>query len=203
MGSYEGKADEKPVHCVTVSDFYMGETEVTQALWKAVMGTNPSKWKGDNLPVETVSWNDAQKFIKKLNSLTGKNYKLPTEAEWEYAAGGGASGRTKWAGTNSESSLESYAWYNGNSNSQTHLVGTKSPNGLGLYDMSGNVWEWCSDWYKGYPGSNGITDYTGSYRVLRGGSWRNGPSFCRAAFRYINTPDYRYDYLGFRVVLAP
>ena len=138
----------------------------------------------------------------KLNRLTGKNYRLPTEAEWEYAAGGGSTNRTKWAGTNSESSLESYAWYGSNSNSQTHPVGTKSPNGLGLYDMSGNVWEWCNDWYKGYPGSSGITDYTGSFRVIRSGGWGDGPSYCRAANRR-NTPEGRYVNLGFRVVLAP
>jgi formylglycine-generating enzyme required for sulfatase activity len=206
MGSNDGYSDEKPVHSVTVSDFYMGETEVTQALWKSVMGTNPSNFKGDNLPVETVSWNDAKEFITKLNRLTGKNYRLPTEAEWEYAAGGGLTNRTKWAGTNTESSLGSYAWYGSNSNSQTHPVGTKSPNGLGLFDMSGNVWEWCSDW-KGDYSSGGQTNpqgpASGSGRVLRGGSWGISPSGCRVAYRNHNTPDYRNVSLGFRVALAP
>ena len=142
----------------------------------------------------------------KLNRLTGKNYRLPTEAEWEYAAGGGSTNRTKWAGTNSESSLESYAWYGSNSNSQTHPVGTKSPNGLGLYDMSGNVWEWCSDWKANYSSSSQTNPQgpsSGSYRVSRGGSFGRDPSYCRAANRLGDRPGLPRDGLGFRVVLAP
>ena len=174
MGSNDGDDDEKPTHRVTVSSFYMGAAEVTQALWKAVMGSNPSYFKGDNLPVEKVSWNDCQSFIRKLNQLTGKGYRLPTEAEWEYAAGGGEDYRTKWAGTDYESSLGDYAWYDANSGSTTHTVATKSPSRLGLYDMSGNVWEWCSDWYGDYSSNSQINPKgasTGYYRVLRGGCW--------------------------------
>ena len=142
----------------------------------------------------------------KLNRLTGKNYRLPTEAEWEYAAGGGSTNRTKWAGTNSESSLESYAWYGSNSNSQTHPVGTQSPNGLGLYDMSGNVWEWCNDWYGSY--SSGISTNlqeppTGLYRVNRGGSWNHTAEYCRIAYRGNFAPEGLDDYLGFRLALTP
>jgi formylglycine-generating enzyme required for sulfatase activity len=241
MGSYDGQDDEKPVHSVTVSDFYMGETEVTVAQFEAFVKAtnyqtdaekrtggygswiwNGSEWEekdgvtwrcdvGGNVrsrsdynhPVLHVSWNDAEAYCEWLSRTTGKSYKLPTEAEWEYAAGGGSTGRTKWAGTDSESSLGSYAWYYANSNSQTHPVGTKSPNGLGLYDMSGNVWEWCSDWYKGYPGSSGVSDYTGSSRVSRGGSWNFNSGYCRVANRYYFTPFSRYNYLGFRVVLVP
>ena len=215
MGNNNGNAHEKPVHSVTVSDFFIGETEVTQALWKAVMGvsntlSNPSEWKGDNLPVEQISWNDVQEFINKLNSLTGKNYRLPTEAEWEYAAGGASTGsansannRTKWTSTNSESSLGSYAWYSGNSNIQTHPVGTKNPNGLGLFDMSGNVWEWCSDWKGAYSydsQTNPQGPATGSYRVLRGGSWYCTAARCRIASRDGNAPDSSDNDTGFRLV---
>ncbi|MDO9633977.1 MAG: SUMF1/EgtB/PvdO family nonheme iron enzyme [Paludibacter sp.] len=213
MGSNDGESDEKPLHQVTVSDFMMGKTEVTQALWQAVMGTsaslsNPSNFKGNNLPVEQVSWNDCQEFIKKLNQLTGKQYRLPTEAEWEYAAGGGATNRTKWAGTNSESNLGEYAWYSSNSGSKTQPVGTKKPNALGLYDMSGNVWEWCSDWYgsdyyRSSPQTNPQGPSSGSYRVGRSGSWFNDANYCRSAFRGSYGPGGRKDDLGFRLVLVP
>ncbi len=206
MGSDDSEAwgDEKPVHSVTVSTFHMGETEVTQALWKAVMGSNPSYFKGDNLPVEQVSWNDCQEFIRKLNSLTGKNFRLPTEAEWEYAARGGSrSNRTKYAGSRS---IGSVAWYTDNSGSKTHPVKGKSPNELGLYDMSGNVWEWCGDWYgKSYysnsPSSDPKGPSTGSRRVLRGGGWNYRAGGCRVSNRHYGTPVSRYDYFGFRLVL--
>ena len=206
MGSDRGEKDEKPVHRVTVSDFYIGKTVVTQALWKAVKGNNPSTFKGDNLPVENISWDDAQEFIKKLNLLTGKKYRLPTEAEWEYAAGGGSTNRTKYAGTDLESSVVNYAWYGSNSGSQTHEVATKSANSLGLYDMSGNVWEWCNDWYGSYSSKdqgNSIGTSTGSYRVNRGGSWHGNLSNCRVAYRSVNGPDDRYGNLGFRLSLVP
>jgi len=203
MGSTDGNSDEKPTHRVTVSSFRMGATEVTQALWKAVMGSNPSYFKGDNLPVESVSWNDCQSFIRKLNQLTGKSYRLPTEAEWEYAAGGGEDYRTKWAGTDNESSLGDYAWYYANSGSTTHTVATKSPNRLGLYDMSGNVYEWCSDW-KGDYSSNSQTNPTGassgSIRVSRGCSWFYRAQYCRSASRHGGTPVNRYNDLGLRLV---
>ena len=165
--AYDG---EKPVHSVTLSSFYICKYEVTQALWKAVMGSNPSNWKGDDLPVETVSWDDCQTFIRKLNALTGKNFRLPTEAEWEFAARGGNNSRGyKYAGSNN---IETVAWYDGNSGNKTHVVGTKSPNELGLYDMSGNVWEWCQDRYGSYSGAsqtNPTGASSGSNRVLRGG----------------------------------
>ena len=204
MGSDDSEAysDEKPVHSVTVSSFYMGETEVTQALWKAVMGSNPSNWKGDNLPVESVSWNDCQEFIRKLNSLTGRSFRLPTEAEWEYVARGGSrSSGTKYAGS---SSIGSVAWYTDNSGSKTHSVKGKSPNELGLYDMSGNVWEWCGDWYGGYDSgsqTNPKGPSSGSYRVLRGGSWDNYARICRVSYRSYGVPDYRRGNLGFRLCL--
>jgi len=197
-------------HSVTLSTFYMSKYEVTQAEWKAVMGSNPSYFGGcDNCPVESVSWNDIQTFIQKLNAQTGQTYRLPTEAEWEYAAGGGngntGNGRTKWAGTNNESDLGTYAWFSSNSGSKTHPVGEKQPNSLGLYDMSGNVWEWCSDIYGTYPSgsqTNPTGAATGSRRVLRGGSWDYYASSCRVAYRYYITPSYRYYDDGFRLVCA-
>ena len=207
MGSDDSDAfdNEKPVHSVTVSTFYMGETEVTQALWKAVMGSNPSNWKGDNLPVERVSWNDCQEFIRKLNQQTGRNFRLPTEAEWEYAARGGSrSGGTKYAGS---SSIGSVAWYTDNSGGKTHAVKGKSPNELGLYDMSGNVWEWCSDMYDDYKSSsqtNPNPQSTGksySIRVLRGGSWDCGAGGCRVSYRYGLDPDGGDFNYGFRLCL--
>ena len=206
MGSDDGHADEKPTHRVTVSDFYIGKTEVTQALWKAVMGDNPSNFRGDNLPVESISWDDAQQFIEKLNRLTGKKYRLPTEAEWEYAAGGGSTNRTKWSGTDDESSVTNYAWYGSNSGDQTHEVASKLPNSLGLYDMSGNVWEWCNDWYGSFSSNDQVNPKgasSGSYRVIRGGSWDYFLSYCRVAYRNRSGPDFRYNFLGFRLSLVP
>lgn len=145
MGHDSKYYDDEELHTVSLSTFYMGETEVTQALWKAVMGNNPSYFKGDNLPVERVSWTDCQEFIRKLNQLTGKNFRLPTEAEWEYAARGGNKSRGyKYSGSNY---LDDVAWYEDHSGDKTHPVKSKKPNELGIYDMSGNVFEWCSDWY--------------------------------------------------------
>ena len=195
--------DEKPTHRVSLSSFYIGKYEVTQALWKAVMGSNPSNWKGDNLPVENVSWNDCQTFLRKLNAMTGKNFRLPTEAEWEFAARGGNRSRGyQYSGSNV---LSDVAWYDDNSGMKTHNVGTKAPNELGIYDMSGNVSEWCQDWYGDYHGylqTNPTGPSSGSYRVLRGGSWRYGAGGCRVAFRFIFTPDYRGIYLGLRLALS-
>lgn len=195
-------SDEKPTHRVTLSSFMIGKYEVTQAQWKAVMGSNPSKFKGDNLPVERVSWNGCQTFIKKLNSLTGKNFRLPTEAEWEYAARGGNNSQGhKYAGSDN---IDGVAWYDGNSGDKTHAVGTKQPNELGLYDMSGNVWEWCGDWYGSYSSSvqTNLTDATScSCRVFRGGGWSANARFCRVSHRGRRTPDDYSNFLGLRLVL--
>ena len=198
----DADSDEKPAHQVTLSSFNIGKYEVTQEEWQAVMGSNPSGFKGVKHPVENVSWNDCQEFIRKLNSMTGKHFRLPTEAEWEYAARGGNKSRGyKYAGSNDHGSV---AWYDGNSGSKTHDVGQKQPNELGLYDMSGNVWEWCQDW-KGSYSSGSQTNPTGpssgSYRVIRGGSWRSSAGYCRVALRSYYTPDNRYIALGLRLVL--
>ena len=195
--------DEKPTHQVTLSSYYIGETEVTQALWKAVMGNNPSYFKGDNLPVEKVSWEDCQTFIGKLNDLTGKRFRLPTEAEWEYAARGGKrNNHTQYSGG---SMIDDVARYRGNSGSKTHSVKTKKPNELGLYDMSGNVYEWCQDRYGSY-GSNAQTNPTGpdsgSDRVNRGGGWFSGERGCRSSCRFTNSPGFRYNDLGLRLALS-
>ena len=196
---------EKPTHQVTLTnDYYIGKTEVTQALWKAVMGNNPSYFKGDNLPVENVSWDDCQKFISKLNSLTGQNFRLPTEAEWEFAArGGNNSNHYQYSGSNE---LGDVAWYDGNSGDKTHVVATKQPNELGLYDMSGNVWEWCSDWFGNYSSSS-LTNPTGpnsgSYRVLRGGGWSSLARNCRSSYRHGVAPGNGSLDDGLRLVLVP
>ena len=199
----EADSDEKPTHSVTLSSFYICKYEVTQALWKAVMGSNPSSFKGDNLPVETVSWDDCQTFIRKLNAMTGKNFRLPTEAEWEFAARGGNNSRGyKYAGSNN---IETVAWYDDNSGSKTHVVGTKSPNELGIYDMSGNVLEWCQDWKGSYSSAsqtNPTGASSGSLRVLRGGSWNYDARSCRSSNRISNAPDYRCYYIGLRLVLS-
>ncbi|MDY4862168.1 MAG: SUMF1/EgtB/PvdO family nonheme iron enzyme [Candidatus Onthomorpha sp.] len=183
--------DEKPVHSVTLSDYYIGETEVTQELWEAVMGSNPSYYKGNNQrPVESVSWYDCQEFIKKLNQLTGKEFRLPTEAEWEYAARGGKYSRGyKYSGSNN---ADEVAWYGSNSGRTTHSVKTKKANELGLYDMSGNVCEWCNDWYgdyQSYSQTNPTGPSKGEYRVLRGGSWNNYVGYTWVFVRRYFTPD--------------
>ena len=195
--------NEKPVHSVTLSGYYIGKTEVTQALWKAVMGSNPSYFEGDNLPVEQVSWYDCQEFIHKLNALTGQHFRLPTEAEWEFACRGGNNSRGyyKYSGSNY---IDIVAWYDGNSGKKTHSVATKSPNELGIYDMSGNVWEWCSDWFGNYSSgaqTNPAGPLSGSFRVCRGGSWRYDVGRCRSSNRNGIGPADRIDYLGFRLAL--
>ena len=195
--------DEKPAHSVTLSSYYIGQTEVTQALWKEVMGRNPSIFKGDTNPVEYVSWNDCQTFIQKLNKRTGKTFRLPTEAEWEYAARGGKKSRGyKYSGGND---IGTVAWYGSNSGDKTHAVGTKAPNELGIYDMSGNVWEWCSDWKGDYSSSaqtNPTGAESGSRRVNRGGSWYNAARFCRSSKRTVYTPSYDGICFGLRLVLS-
>ena len=205
----ESESGEQPIHSVTLDNYYIGETEVTQELWEAVMGTNPSGFIGSNKPVERVSWNDCQEFINKLNQLTGINFRLPTEAEWEYAArGGNKSQGYKYAGSNN---IGEVAWYDGNAydvgesspDYGTHQVGTKAPNELGLYDMSGNVWEWCSDWYGSYSSSsqtNPTGPLSGSRRVERGGGWGISAQYSRVAYRYGTAPGTRGNVLGFRLV---
>ena len=194
----------KPIHQVTLTnDYYIGKYEVTQALWKAVMGKKPSRFKGDNLPVESVSWNDCQKFISKLNIKTGKKFRLPTEAEWEYAARGGKKSRCyKYSGGNNISDV---AWYYNNSGSKIYAVGSKQANELGIYDMSGNVKEWCQDWLGSYSSSlqvNPTGANSGYYCVGRGGSWDCVAGSCNSSTRFSFAPEDRYDDLGLRLVLS-
>lgn len=196
--------DEKPTHQVTITkNYYMGKTEVTQALWEAVMGDNPSHFKGSNKPVENVSWNECQEFISKLNAATGKKFRLPTEAEWEFAArGGNKSQHYQYSGSNI---LSDVAWSDDGSAESSHDVATKKPNELGLYDMSGNIWEWCSDWYGEY-GSDNQSDptgpTTGTYRVNRGGGWGSAAKSCRVSYRNRIRADYSSEYLGLRLCLS-
>ncbi len=221
LGAWSG---EWPQHPVTLTnDFYIMTTEVTQGQWEAVMRSNPSYFTacGGECPVETVSWEDVQDFITKLNATDGRTYRLPTEAEWEYAARAGTQtafyngGITNTGYTPVDPNLDAIGWYYGNSevtytpNSSgkgTHPVGQKQPNAWGLYDMSGNVWEWCQDWYGTYP-TDSVTNPTGpataSYRVLRGGSWLNSAQSCRSADRYDYDPAYRNYGNGFRLALSP
>lgn len=189
---------------VTVSDFKIGKYPVTQKQWREIMGNNPSYFKGDDLPVETVSWYEAVEFIQKLNKLTGKTYRLPTEAEWEYAARGGAKSKGFLYAGGME--LDKVAWYEGNSNDKTHPVGSKAPNELGLYDMSGNVWEWCADWYGDYAEKSEIEvnprgPGEGAFRVHRGGGWYNYAGDCRMSIRGLDAPGYRGGILGFRLAM--
>lgn len=196
--------NERPAHQVTLSDYYIGETEVTQALWLAVMGSNPSQHQGDlNYPVERVSWNECQIFISRLNEMTGLNFRMPTEAEWEYAARGGKNSHSyMYAGSDL---VDEVAWYSTNSGNLTHLVATKRANELGLYDMSGNVSEWCYDCLGAYT-SEAQTNPTGPtgipYRVQRGGDYNNVARFCRVSSRgYIYPPSYTAEFIGLRLAL--
>ncbi|HOG12259.1 MAG TPA: formylglycine-generating enzyme family protein [Smithellaceae bacterium] len=232
-----GDGDEKPVHEVCVDDFYMAKHETTVEQFRRFVhdtGYRTEAEKGDGCfvwtgskwdkshdanwrspgfkqtqdhPVACVSWNDATAFVRWLSSKSGKNYRLPTEAEWEYAARSGGK-REKWSGTSDGSSLGDYAWYDANSGGQTHPVGQKRPNGLGLHDMSGNVWEWCQDWYgSDYYSSSGRDNpggpSSGSDRVVRGGGWSSFAAYSRAALRNRRVPDNRYINLGFRLALPP
>jgi formylglycine-generating enzyme required for sulfatase activity/FKBP-type peptidyl-prolyl cis-trans isomerase/ribosomal protein L37E len=220
MGSPNEENSEKPVHSVTVSNFYMGKYEVTQKEWVEIMGNNPSHFKGDNLPVETVSWNEAVEYCNKRSVKEGlspayrnggsgitcdfsaSGYRLPTEAEWEYAAKGGNKDLTayEYSGGNN---VDAVGWYSENSRDRTHPVGTKAPNSLGLYDMSGNVYEWCWDWKGDYSNgaqTNPAGAASGSYRVLRGGSWISYAQGLRSAYRLSSTPSLRSRDIGFRLV---
>ena len=198
----DARNNERPVHPVTLSSYLIGKHEVTQALWEEVMRSNPGYIEREDYPVGWVSWNDCQEFIEKLNARTGMKFRLPTEAEWEYAArGGNKSKGYKYAGSDN---LDEVGWYDENSGCHTHPVGEKKPNELGLYDMSGNVFEWCWDWYGKYSSeaqTNPTGPQSGGYRVLRGGSgWFNARR-CRVSFRIINDLGYRVDF-GLRLVLS-
>jgi formylglycine-generating enzyme required for sulfatase activity/serine/threonine protein kinase len=207
MGTDDGFDDEKPLRTVKISKgFYMGIYEVTQKQYQQVMGTNPSKFNGSNLPVEQLSWNDAMEFCKKLSQKEGKTYRLPTEAEWEYACRAGTT--SMYGFGDSESQLGAYGWYGNNSGDTTHPVGQKKPNAWGLYDMHGNVLEWCQDWYANdwylkSPVENPLNESYGDkrFRVLRGGSWFNDPVICLSALRFNDSPITRTSSFGFRIVL--
>lgn len=200
LGSY---TFEKPIHVVTLSSFKIAETETTQALWKAVMGTNPSINKIDEQnPVDYVSWNDCKTFIDKLNELTGLNFRLPTEAEWEYAAIGGIyTHYYKFSGSDKASDV---AWYSVTSGGSTHIVKQLLPNELGIYDMSGNVYEWVNDWYGRYTADPQVDPQgpeTGTYKVYRGGGWNVGAVDSRCHFRYMRETTYKNPAQGFRLAL--
>jgi len=203
MGSNE-RNNEQPIHRVCLTAYEIGKYEITQDQWEKVMGTNPSKFKGSNKPVERVSWDDVQYFIRKLNQQTGQHYRLPTEAEWEYACRSGGREQSYCGGNNADS----VGWYADNSGKTTHDVGQKQANGLGLYDMSGNVWEWvqdryAKDYYRNSPTNNPRGPSGGSFRVLRGGSWDRYANGLRSAYRPGNSPDFRYSVLGFRLTRTP
>ena len=205
MGTSGGEFPrENPAHNVSVSGFYIGETEVTQQLWQAVMGSNPSGFRGSQLPVETVDYYDCQEFIRKLNSLTGEQFRLPYEAEWEFASRGGVRSQGyKYSGSNT---IDQVAWYNVNSGSRSHEVKSKKPNELGIYDMCGNVWEWCEDWfdedYYSYSPVHNPTGPTDGYSWLnRGGSWKSGAKYCRPAYRGQGKTSETVNYLGLRLAL--
>jgi formylglycine-generating enzyme required for sulfatase activity len=203
----DGNTDEKPVHEVCVKDFYLGKYEVTQEQWQKVMGDNPSEFKqcGKNCPVDSVSWDMAQAYITKLNAMTKKKYRLPTEAELEYAARSGGKDE-KWPGANSPANLGEYVWYANNSNETTHPVGLKKPNGLGLYDMAGNVREWCQDkyheaFYAKSPKDNPKSSLKVERHSQRGGGWEDDIIVSRTTARKYNDPDYNYHTFGLRLVL--
>ena len=208
MGTRDGEnyGNEKEHRVTLTNDFYIGKTEVTQAQYKAVMGKSPSYFKGDDLPVELVSWHDAMAFCKKLNEMgkapDGWTFTLPTEAQWEYAARGGKKSKGyKYSGSGN---LDAVAWYDDNSDTMTHPVTSKKANELGFYDMSGNVWEWCLDWYEnGYAADpEFFTGNSGSFRVCRGGGWRDNARGCRSAIRGVHDPGGTSRDLGFRIALV-
>lgn len=207
MGAEDGGPDELPVHEVELDSYYIGKFPVTQELWVSVTGSNPSAFRSyKDLPIESVSWEEIQNFLLKLNKASGKLYRLPTEAEWEFAAIGGT--RTNNYRYSGSDKIEEVAWYDANSNKKTHPVGLLRPNELGLYDLCGNVWEWCSDWYddeyrsddkyrKNPPGPD-----FGTFRVLRGGSWATPEDKCRRSSRFSYSGDFRNNCVGVRLVLS-
>ena len=198
---------EKPAHTVMLTQpFYMGKFDVTQKQYQAVIDSNPSNFKGKDNPVEQVSWNEAQTFCEKLTKQTNQTVRLPTEAEWEYCCRGGTF--TEYSSGDCESDLGRVAWYYGNGNNTTHAVGQKEPNAFGLYDMHGNVWQWCQDWYDENYYSKSIVENPsgptqGTFRLLRGGSWYLGPVRCSSAHRGMDDPVNHIYYVGFRIVLSP
>lgn len=195
-------AEAKPTHRVSLDKYQIGQTEVTQSLWQAVMGSNPSKVKGDRLPVTNISWNDCQSFIVKLNALTGKTFRLPTEAEWEYAARGGQNSRRyTYSGSNN---IHAVAWHCTNSENKVWPVASKKANELGIYDLCGNVSEWCDDWFGNYESSSQSNPHgveTGEYRVVRGGGYADTPNKCRVSYRQHQPTTFSDAGLGFRLVL--
>ena len=199
--------DEGPVHRIKISrPFYMGKYEVTQQQYYVVAKSKPSKFKQEGRPVENVSWDQADRFCRKLSKIKGGSYRLPTEAEWEYACRAGSQDRFYFGDDLTYSQIEQYAWYSENSDSATHLVGEKKPNSFGLYDMHGNVWEWCGDWYAADYYRHSITvdphgPYNGKSRVFRGGGWFHRARYCRSASRSSCEPVYIRNYVGFRIVL--
>jgi len=204
MGSNFGDTEEGPVHNVTLKSYYIGKYEISQGQWRTIMGNNPSCFGGcDNCPVDSVSWNEVQDFIKKLNNQTGENYRLPSEAEWEYAARGGKKSMSYvYSGSND---VNAVAWFEDNSGNKTHEVGLKQPNTIGIHDMSGNLWEWCFDWfenYKDFNESNPTGPSTGQYRVFRGGGFDDSKFGCRTTPRIGGLPDRRQKYIGFRLALS-
>ena len=200
MGSENGYGDERPVHKVTITKpFYIGIYPVFQGEYEVVMWSNPSGFRGNRRPIEQVTWYDAKEFCRRLSEKEGVTYRLPTEAEWEYACRAGTTTRYYWG----DRIDEDYLWYKDNSGWKTHPVGQKLPNAWGLYDMAGNVWEWCEDWYGSYSPdeqTDPVGPSSGSSRVLRGSSWYGGTEFVRSANRDLFTPSYRYTNIGFRVV---
>jgi formylglycine-generating enzyme required for sulfatase activity len=198
--------EQETLHQVTLTkDFYLARYPITQALWQTIMGNNPSHFKGENHPVDQVSWEDVQEFIANLNERTGENlYRLPTEAEWEYACRSGSSG-TYCLGDD-EKLLGEYAWYSNNSDQETHPVGEKKPNAWGLHDMHGNVWEWCQDWYGDYFQGSVIDPVglsSGTDRVSRGGGWNLLAGYCRSGYRNRFSPGFCSHYIGFRLAALP
>jgi len=195
--------DDETSRQITLKNFYIGRYTITQAQWREIMGDNPSNFTGDNLPVEQVSWKDVQKFLRKLNTITGRRYRLPTEAEWEFASKGGIySEQCRYSGSNNSDDV---AWYEGNSDNKPHPVGSKNPNELGIYDMSGNVYEWCQDKYGAYSPfqkNDPSGSPSGAYRVYRGGGWGYDAGRCRVSARNGCTADYSDDIVGFRIALS-